>query len=314
MYNPFPHNGVYWCDALGDILQVADKNRPRSWLWSILWLLTTKVISGVQTNQWFTDLQFLLSWTSHNTVRYNTLQTGCLQMLNVVVSNNKICFQWTTACQFYYDVMTPKQVSFNCCFVRVIDRSLMDSPQEGLVMQCNDDFCCWTKQTLQKHSDGWWNDAYQRSFDAPSMRRCMVGLCPVTDGFLSQWNGNAESVSMSSVCVQIGMWESVGSVMVTSLQWRYNGREGVSNHQPHDCLLNRLFRLRSKKTWKLRVTSLCAGNSPGTGEFPAQMASYAENHSIWWRHHVNWCNYYTYCWRVPEASQQESIQESITNP
>ena len=29
----------------------------------------------------------------------------------------------------------------------------------------------------------------------------------------------------------------------------------------------------------------CAGNSPVTGEFPAQRASYAENASIWWRHH-----------------------------
>ena len=28
------------------------------------------------------------------------------------------------------------------------------------------------------------------------------------------------------------------------------------------------------------------GISPGTGEFPAQMASYAENVSIWWRHHA----------------------------
>ena len=56
-----------------------------------------------------------------------------------------------------------------------------------------------------------------------------------------------------------------------------NGRDGISNHQPHDCLLNRLFRRRSKKTSKLRVTGLCAWNSPGTGEFPAQMASYAEN-------------------------------------
>ena len=27
------------------------------------------------------------------------------------------------------------------------------------------------------------------------------------------------------------------------------------------------------------------GISPGTGEFPAQRASYAENVSIWWRHH-----------------------------
>ena len=28
------------------------------------------------------------------------------------------------------------------------------------------------------------------------------------------------------------------------------------------------------------------GNSPGTGEFPAQMTSIAEIVSIWWRHHV----------------------------
>ena len=54
------------------------------------------------------------------------------------------------------------------------------------------------------------------------------------------------------------------------LQWRYNGRNGVSNHQPHECLLNRLFRRRSRKTSKLRATGLCAGNSPVTGEFPAQ--------------------------------------------
>ena len=58
------------------------------------------------------------------------------------------------------------------------------------------------------------------------------------------------------------------------------------NNQPHHCLLNRLFGCRSKKTSKLRVTDLCAGNSPGTGEFPAQMASNAENVSIWWSHHA----------------------------
>ena len=56
------------------------------------------------------------------------------------------------------------------------------------------------------------------------------------------------------------------------LQWRHNGRDGVSNNQPHDCLLNRLFRHKSKKTSKLRVTGLFAGNSPVTGEFPAQRA------------------------------------------
>ena len=71
----------------------------------------------------------------------------------------------------------------------------------------------------------------------------------------------------------------------TTLLWRHNDHDGVSNHQPRGCLLNRLFRRRWKKTSKLRVTGLCAGNSPGTGEFPAQRASNAKNVSIWWRHH-----------------------------
>ena len=71
----------------------------------------------------------------------------------------------------------------------------------------------------------------------------------------------------------------------STLQWRHNGYDSVSNHQPHGCLLSRLFRCRSKKTSKLRATGLCEGNSPGTGEFPAQMASNAETVSIWWRHH-----------------------------
>ena len=76
-------------------------------------------------------------------------------------------------------------------------------------------------------------------------------------------------------------------ILSTALRWRHNGRDSVSNHQPHECLPNRLFKRRSNKTSKLRVTGFCAGNSPGTDEFPAQMASYAENVSIWWRHHWN---------------------------
>ena len=60
-----------------------------------------------------------------------------------------------------------------------------------------------------------------------------------------------------------------------TLQWRHNEHDGVSNLQPHHCLLNRLFGRWSKNTSKLRV-----GNSP------TQMASNAENVFIWWRHHV----------------------------
>ena len=46
----------------------------------------------------------------------------------------------------------------------------------------------------------------------------------------------------------------------STLQWRHNEHDDVSNHQPYDCLLKRLFRRRSKKTSKLRVTGLCEGN------------------------------------------------------
>ena len=74
-------------------------------------------------------------------------------------------------------------------------------------------------------------------------------------------------------------WQPISS----PLQWRHNEHTGVSNHQPRDSLLNRLFGRRSRKTSKIRVTGLFAGNSPVTGEFPAQMASNAENVSIWWR-------------------------------
>ena len=41
----------------------------------------------------------------------------------------------------------------------------------------------------------------------------------------------------------------------STLQWRHDGHDGVSNHQPHYWL----FRRRSKKTSKLRATGLCEG-------------------------------------------------------
>ena len=33
-----------------------------------------------------------------------------------------------------------------------------------------------------------------------------------------------------------------------TLQWRHNERDGVSNHKPHDCLLNRIIMRQPKKT------------------------------------------------------------------
>ena len=46
-------------------------------------------------------------------------------------------------------------------------------------------------------------------------------------------------------------------VRIICNNFHYTVRDGVSNHQPHDCLLNRLFSQRPKKTSKLRVTGLC---------------------------------------------------------
>ena len=71
--------------------------------------------------------------------------------------------------------------------------------------------------------------------------------------------------------VNISHIRSVDTFHITaakSLHWRHNDQDGVSNHQPHGCLLKRLFGRRSKKTPKLRVTGLCAWNSPGPVNSP----------------------------------------------
>ena len=58
-----------------------------------------------------------------------------------------------------------------------------------------------------------------------------------------------------------------------SLQWRHNGCDSVSNRQPHDSLLNRLFRHRSKKTPLALVRGIHRGpvNSPYKWSFTRKM-------------------------------------------
>ena len=56
---------------------------------------------------------------------------------------------------------------------------------------------------------------------------------------------------------------------------------------------------------KLRVTGLCEGNSPVTGEFPSQRASNAENVSIWWRLHGHGAIDQTPCDLVTHLSVSE---------
>ena len=71
-------------------------------------------------------------------------------------------------------------------------------------------------------------------------------------------------------CVLMEFWGTISMnlAFLRPLRWRHNDQDGVSNHQPHGCLLNRLVRRISNKTSKLRVTGLCVGNSPGPVNSP----------------------------------------------
>ena len=76
-----------------------------------------------------------------------------------------------------------------------------------------------------------------------------------------------------------------------SLHWRHNDRDGVTNHRPRGCLHKHLLRRTWKTISKLRVTGLCAGNSPVAGVtremFPfddvIMIYSYSCNYSLVWR-------------------------------
>ena len=72
---------------------------------------------------------------------------------------------------------------------------------------------------------------------------------------------------------------------VDTLQWCHNGQDGVSNHQPHNCLLNHLFKAQIKENTKAPRHWPLYGECTGDGEFPTQRAGNAENVSISWCHH-----------------------------
>ena len=73
----------------------------------------------------------------------------------------------------------------------------------------------------------------------------------------------------------------------TSLQWRHNEPDGVSNGLPHDCLLNRLFRhIYKNKHLSSASLTILRGVHQWTVNSPHKGPRNAENVSIWWRHHI----------------------------
>ena len=75
------------------------------------------------------------------------------------------------------------------------------------------------------------------------------------------------------------------SITITSHE-----RRGVSNHQPHYCLLSNEFSLTTKAKSKPTLLIFCEGNPPVTGGFPSQKASDTENVYMSWHHPGLECN------------------------
>ena len=78
---------------------------------------------------------------------------------------------------------------------------------------------------------------------------------------ICEWKRNFISIIVPTMSLKIITITITITIIVITLQWCRNERDGVSNHQPHDCLLSCLFRHRSMKTSKLRVNGLYARNS-----------------------------------------------------
>ena len=182
----------------------------------------------------------------------------------MIVFIETLIIRWNTNTRVQYD----RSVSlFAHCQAFVgpgIHRSPVDSSRKGLVMRSFGKFfscCCCLFLTLA------WRSCWINNRVSGDLRRQLwfhhthiLGGRNSIPLFHFIW--------MSDLLIERQISLLNFPRCVWALQWCHNGRDGVSN--PHVCLLNRLFRCRSKKTSKhQRHWPLC-------GEFTGN----AENVSI----------------------------------
>ena len=137
-----------------------------------------------------------------------------------------------------------------------------------------------------RYLTGYWSKTSWKRFPHYWLALCH-GNPPFMCRFPSQRGSNAELGWF--LCFYLLAWTSywsnddsirhVSDGIISTVVYQITGGSIVN-------LLKRLFRRRTKRKSKLRVIGLCEGNPPGTGGFPSQKVSNAENVSIWWRHHV----------------------------
>ena len=101
------------------------------------------------------------------------------------------------------------------------------------------------------------------------------------NGYITSWH-TVYDIEYGCIYFTLFCFYHTILVQCQSLQWRHSERDDVLNHRRLDCLLNRLFRCRSKKASNRLVF---VRETTGERWFPSQRASNAENVSIWWRHH-----------------------------
>ena len=127
-----------------------------------------------------------------------------------------------------------------CPFVREIHWSLVDPCLKGPVRRSFAVF--WIvclNRLLNKRSKCWRSETQLCTYDVSLMKlRELIVHVHIVFG-VANWVHQISKMSFVKP-----------RLLQTSyaLQWHHNERYVVSNHQPHDCLLNRLFRRRWKNT------------------------------------------------------------------
>ena len=107
---------------------------------------------------------------------------------------------------------------------------------------------------------------------------------------MRHWNNGTDHRHSKSCCDKSSparrtMTEGQSVSLCNTLQWRHNGRVKRLKSPASRLFTQSFIQTQIKENIKAPHHWPLCGNSPGPGEFLAQMASYAENFSIWWPHH-----------------------------